>query len=117
MADLYAEAYGEAVTVDRERVGITWALFPHLFGNFYVYQYATGISAANALAEVVLQEGPSAAERYVRFLSAGDALFPIEALKVAGIDMNSPEPVERAFGVLTRMIDRLDQIVGEGPLA
>ena len=116
MADLYAEAYGDAVTVDRERVGITWALFPHLFGNFYVYQYATGISAANALAEVVLQEGPSAAERYVRFLSTGDALFPIEALKVAGIDMNSPEPVERAFGVLTRMIDRLDQIVGEGPL-
>lgn len=117
MADLYAEAYGDAVTVDRERVGITWALFPHLFGNFYVFQYATGISAANALAEGVLQEGPAAAERYVKFLSAGDAVFPIEALKIAGIDMNSPEPVERAFGVLTRMIDRLDQIVGEGPLA
>ncbi|MDQ3931006.1 MAG: oligoendopeptidase F, partial [Chloroflexota bacterium] len=54
MADLYAEAYGDAVTVVRDRVGITWALFPHLFGNFYVYQYATGISAANALAEGVL---------------------------------------------------------------
>ncbi|MDQ5823838.1 MAG: oligoendopeptidase F [Chloroflexota bacterium] len=117
MADLYAEAYGDAVTVDRDRVGITWALFPHLFGNFYVYQYATGISAANALAEGVLQEGPSAAERYVKFLSTGDAAFPIEALKIAGIDMNSPEPVEKAFGVLTRIIDRLDQIVGEGPLA
>jgi oligoendopeptidase F len=117
MSDLYAEAYGDAVTVDRARVGITWALFPHLFGNFYVYQYATGISAANALAEGVLQEGPTAAERYVKFLSAGDAVFPIEALKIAGIDMNSPEPVERAFAVLTRMIDRLDQIVGEGPLA
>ncbi|MEA2572865.1 MAG: oligoendopeptidase [Chloroflexia bacterium] len=117
MADLYAEAYGEAVTVDRDRVGITWALFPHMFGNFYVFQYATGISAANALAEGVLQEGPSAAERYVKFLSSGDAVFPIEALKIAGIDMNSPEPVEKAFGVLTRIIDRLDQIVGEGPLA
>ncbi|HEX8230885.1 MAG TPA: oligoendopeptidase F [Chloroflexia bacterium] len=117
MADLYAEAYGDAVTVDRDRVGITWALFPHLFGNFYVYQYATGISAANALAEGVLQEGPGAAERYVQFLSTGDAAFPIEALKIAGIDMNSPEPVEKAFAVLTRIIDRLDQIVGEGPLA
>jgi len=116
MADLYTEAYGSSVEVDRDRVGITWAEFPHLFGNFYVFQYTTGISAANALADGVLRDGKPSAERYLSFLKAADAVYPIEALKLAGIDMNTPEPVERAFAVLTRMIDRLDELVGEGPL-
>ncbi len=116
LTELFREAYGPDVALDEPRVGITWAQFPHMFGNFYVFQYATGISAANALADGVLQEGPAAAARYIDFLGAGDALFPIEALKLAGIDMTSSDPVERAFGVLSRMIDRLDQIVGEGPL-
>ncbi|MEO8285752.1 MAG: oligoendopeptidase F [Chloroflexota bacterium] len=116
MADLYTEAYGPSVEVDRDRVGITWAEFPHMFGNFYVFQYTTGISAANALADGVLRDGKDAAERYLSFLRAGDAVYPIDALKMAGIDMNTPEPVERAFAVLTRMIDRLDQLVGNGPL-
>lgn len=117
LTELFREAYGPDVELDEDRVGITWAQFPHMFGNFYVFQYSTGISAANALADGVLQEGETAARRYIDFLSAGDALFSIEALKLAGIDMTSPDPVERAFGVLSRMIDRLDQIVGEGPLA
>lgn len=117
LTELFREAYGPDVELDEDRVGITWAQFPHMFGDFYVFQYATGISAANALADCVLQEGETAAKRYRDFLSAGDALFPIEALKLAGIDMTSSEPVESAFGVLSRMIDRLDQIVGEGPLA
>ncbi len=116
MADLYAEAYGPSVEVDRDRVGITWAEFPHMFGNFYVFQYTTGISAANALADNVLKEGEPAAQRYLNFLKAADSVYPIEALKMAGIDMNTPEPVERAFAVLTRMIDRLDELVGDGPL-
>jgi oligoendopeptidase F len=117
MADLYTEAYGPSVEVDRDRVGITWAEFPHMFGNFYVFQYTTGISAANALAEGVLREGEPAARRYLNFLKAADSVYPIDALKMAGIDMNTPEPVERAFAVLSRMIDRLDELVGEGPLA
>jgi oligoendopeptidase F len=116
MADLFREAYGPGVTVDEDRVGITWAQFPHLYGNFYVFQYASGISAANALADGVLREGAPAATRYLDFLKAGDALYPIDALKLAGIDMRSPEPVERAFGVLERMINRLDALVGDRPL-
>jgi oligoendopeptidase F len=117
MADLYTEAYGPSVEVDRDRVGITWAEFPHMFGNFYVFQYTTGISAANALADGVLREGEPAAQRYLNFLKAADSVYPIDALKIAGVDMNTPEPVDRAFAVLTRMIDRLDDLVGEGPLA
>jgi oligoendopeptidase F len=116
MADLYTEAYGPSVEVDRDRVGITWAEFPHMFGNFYVFQYTTGISAANALADGVLREGEPAAQRYLSFLKAADSVYPIDALKMAGIDMKTPEPVEKAFAVLTRMIDRLDELVGEGPL-
>jgi oligoendopeptidase F len=117
MADLYAEAYGPAVEVDRPRVGITWAEFPHLFANFYVFQYTTGISAANALADMVVKEGKPAADRYLSFLRAGDSLYPMDALKLAGIDMSTPEPVERAFGILNRMVDRLDKLVGQGPVS
>lgn len=116
MSDLFREAYGPSVEVDEERFGITWAQFPHLFGNFYVFQYNTGISAANALADIVLKEGEPAARRYLDFLKAGDAEYPIDALRLAGIDMTTPEPIERAFSILTRMIDRLDELVGEGPL-
>jgi oligoendopeptidase F len=116
LVELFREAYGPDVEIDEARVGITWAQFTHLFANFYVYQYATGISAANALAAAVRTEGEPAAKRYLNFLKAGDSVFPIEALKLGGIDMSSPEPVERAFGVLTELVDRLDQLIGAGPL-
>lgn len=116
LVSLYREGFGDEVVMDEPRVGITWAQFPHLFGNFYVWQYATGISAANALAAGVVSEGASAAERYIQFLKAGDALYPIDALKLAGVDMTTPEPVERAFSVLEGLIDRLDKIAGDGPL-
>jgi len=117
MVGLLREGYGPEVEIDEARAGILWAQFTHLFSNFYVYQYATGISAANALADGVLREGAPAAQRYLDFLKAGNSMFSIDALKVAGIDMTSREPVERAFGVLEGLVDRLDQLVGAGPLA
>ncbi len=116
LTELFREAYGPSVTIDEARVGITWAQFPHLFGNFYVFQYATGISAANALADGILKGNQGSAESYLNFLKSGDSLYPLEALKLAGIDMSTPEPVKRAFGVMTGMIDRLDELVGEGPI-
>ena len=100
------------VEIDEMRLGITWAQFGHLYSPFYVYQYATGIAAANALAEDVRTEGQPAAERYLSFLKAGGSLYPLDALKLAGIDMTSPAPIQRAFGVLSRMVDRLEEIVG-----
>jgi oligoendopeptidase F len=113
MVDLFREGYGGEVEIDEERIGITWAQFPnHLYSNFYVYQYATGISGAHALAEGILQGEPEAAERYLSFLRAGGSLFPLDALRLAGVDMTSTEPVERAFGVLSRMIDQLEQLIG-----
>ena len=111
LAGFFREGYGGQVEIDEARLGITWAEFRHLYAPFYVYQYATGISAANALAEDVRTEGAPAAERYLSFLKAGGSLYPLDALKLAGIDMTSPEPIQRAFGVLSKMVDRLAEIV------
>jgi oligoendopeptidase F len=111
MADLYTEAYGDAVEIDRERMGITWATFPHLYANFYVFQYATGISAAAWLAQQVRQEGEPAARRYIDFLKTGGAEYPVEALRKTGIDMSQPEPVQAAFDMLAGYVQRLEDLV------
>ena len=112
MADLFAEGYGGEVQLERERVGITWGQFStHLYSNFYVYQYATGISAAHALAVEVLAGAPDAAERYLAFLKAGGSLYPLDALKLAGVDMTTPEPVEQTFAVFAQLVDRLERLI------
>jgi oligoendopeptidase F len=111
MTELFREGYGPEVEIDEPRVGITWAQFStHMYLNFYVYQYATGISAANALARRVLDGGAEAAEDYKNFLKAGGSLYPLDALKLAGVDMTSPEPVEKAFDVLESYVDRLEKL-------
>jgi oligoendopeptidase F len=110
MADLYAEGYGDEMTLDRERDGITWTTFGHLYANYYVYQYATGISAAHALSERILAGEEGAAERYVEFLSKGSSVYPLEALAHAGVDMTSPEAVETTFAVLDRYVDKLEEL-------
>jgi oligoendopeptidase F len=113
MADLFQEGYGDEVQVDRTRVGSTWCQFStHLYSNFYVYQYATGIAAANALAADILAGQTSAAENYLAFLKAGGSLYPLDALKLAGVDMTTPAPVERAFAVLASYVDRLETLLG-----
>lgn len=117
MTDLFAEAYGGEVEVDPDRVGITWAEFPtHLYMNFYVYQYATGISGAHALAERVLSGVSGAEEDYLSFLKAGGSRYPLDTLRLAGVDLASPEPVERAFGVLAGMVDRLERLLAGRPV-
>lgn len=118
LADLFIEAYGDTVVVseeDRPRVGITWAQFGHLHMNYYVYQYATGISAAAALAKQVLDGGESVVRRYRNFLSRSGDGYPIDILKEAGVDMSSPAPVEDAFAILAGYVDRLEQRANEQP--
>lgn len=110
MADLLEEGYGTELVADRERSGIMWATFGHLFANYYVYQYATGIAAAHALADKVLSGEADAAENYVKFLSAGSSLYPLDALKLAGVDMTTPEAVEKAFATLASYVDKLDEL-------
>jgi oligoendopeptidase F len=112
MADLFAEGYGDDLAMDRARVGSTWAQFStHLYANFYVYQYATGISGANALAQGVLNGDAGAVERYLEFLRAGGSHYPLDALRRAGVDLSTPEPVEAAFAVLADYVDRLETLL------
>ncbi len=111
MAELYAEGYGSEVTIDRGRDGITWATFGHLYANFYVFQYATGISAANALSQRVLTGGASAAADYLGFLKAGSSRYPLDVLKSAGVDLTTPQPIEQAFAVLSSLVDRLEALI------
>lgn len=116
MADLLADAYGDEVATDRSRAGILWAQFStHLYRNFYPYQYATGIAGATALAESVLAGGPEAAERYLAFLRAGGSVYPLDALRMAGVDLTTREPVDRAFAVLGRYVDRLEELLAQEP--
>ncbi|MDR7545550.1 MAG: oligoendopeptidase F [Armatimonadota bacterium] len=112
MADLFREGYGSEVTIDDDRLGITWAAFhTHLYTSFYVYQYATGLSGAHALARAVLDGAPGAAERYLAFLQAGGSTYPLDALRRAGVDLTSPEPVEQTFEVFAGMVDRLERLL------
>ena len=117
MLDLFREGYGGEVEVageDGARVGVTWAQFSHLYAPFYVHQYASGISAATALAGGVLSGDEGARDNYLAFLRAGDSLPQLDALKLAGVDLTTPEPMRRAFAQVGRLVDRLEALTTDG---
>ncbi|MGC9395618.1 MAG: oligoendopeptidase F [Anaerolineae bacterium] len=111
MADLFSEGYGGEMHVDRDRVGITWATFGHLYVDYYVYQYATGLSGANALAQRVLSGGQPAVEDYLGFLKTGSSRYPLDVLARAGVDLTTPDAVEVTFGVLASLVDKLEALI------
>ena len=112
MADFFKEGYGSDVDIDHDRIGITWAQFSHMYRNFYVYQYTTGISGAHALTKPILAGDSAAAERYYGFLKSGGSRYPIDNLKQAGVDLTAPEPVESAFTYLAGLVDKLEALLG-----
>lgn len=89
-------------------VAIEWARIPHFYYNFYVYQYATGLSAALALSKQILSEGRPAVERYLRFLSSGSSQSPIDLLREAGVDMTTPEPIQQALDTFDQLLTQLE---------
>jgi oligoendopeptidase F len=95
--ELYALYYGPEFAVD-ECLQYEWARIPHFYNSFYVYQYATGISAAIALAHGILTEKAGALEAYLTFLRSGGADYPIALLQKAGVDMSAPDPIIAAVG-------------------
>jgi oligoendopeptidase F len=111
MADYFAEGYGQEMEFDPERTGMTWATFPHLFEGYYVFQYATGISGAHALANRILSGQPGAVEDYLSFLKAGASDYPLEILKQAGVDLSTRTPVQETFQILASYVDRLEELV------
>lgn len=100
---LVKKYHGPAVEVD-EVIAMEWSRIPHFYTPFYVYQYATGYSAAIALSERILSGDASAVEDYIRFLSGGSSTDPIDLLKIAGVDMSSQKPIEEALNLFNSLI-------------
>lgn len=117
-ADMLCEAYrglnekyyGKDVVID-DKIAIEWARIPHFYYNYYVFQYATGYSAAVALSNRILTEGEPAVKDYLQFLSGGRSADPISLLKIAGIDMSTSEPVEEALKKLGDLLDEFESLV------
>jgi oligoendopeptidase F len=107
--DLKTEFYEPAVVDDR--IAREWMRIPHFYRAYYVFQYSTGISAAVALAQGVLEEGEPAAQRYIEFLQRGSREYPLDLLRHAGIDMSSPEPVQRALDEYDEHLDEMASLI------
>jgi oligoendopeptidase F len=114
MRGFFAEGYGETMKDDPARTGITWAQFLHLFDPFYTFQYAIGISAADALTAKILAGEEGMTERFMEFISAGGSLYTMDLFELAGVDMSTPAPVEASFKELARLVDQLEALGGQG---
>ena len=108
--ELMTEGFGQEMEFDPQRLGIQWATFPHLYADYYVFQYATGISGANALANRILSGHQGAVDDYLSFLKSGGSMYPIDALRLAGVDLATPEAVEETYKVLAGLVDRLEEL-------
>ncbi len=106
---LNREYYGEDMVLD-EQIALEWARIPHFYYDFYVYQYATGFSAAIALSQRILREGAPAVEAYLSFLSGGSSMDPVALLRSAGVDMSKPAPVESALRQFGALVDELEAL-------
>ncbi len=109
---LNEDYYGAEVTIDNQ-VDMEWARVPHFYRAFYVYKYATGFSAANALAQSILSGSADARERYLAFLSSGGSDYPLNLLKRAGVDMTSRKPIAEALGLFDTLLDEMEALVGQ----
>jgi oligoendopeptidase F len=108
--DLNVAYFGEDIVVDPE-IDMEWARIPHFYNAFYVYQYATGYSAAIALSRRILHEGEEAVKDYINFLSSGSSNYPIELLKAAGVDMSTKEPVNQALKLFEELLDQMEALI------
>ena len=114
MCELYRKLnllyYGEDIVIDHE-LDMEWARIPHFYYNYYVYQYATGFSAAIALSQRILKEGAPAVRDYIGFLSGGCSRDPISLLRGAGVDMTSTKPVTDALKLFGELIDEMEELM------
>lgn len=109
--DLNKKYFGEGIVIDEE-IGLEWSRIPHFYYDYYVYQYATGYSAATALSKQIVEEGAPAVERYIGFLKSGSSDYPIEVLKKAGVDMTSSKPIEEACKVFEEKLTEMEKLLG-----
>ena len=109
--ELNKKYFGEEDIFIDEEIGLEWSRIPHFYYNYYVYQYATGFSAATALSKQILQEGQPAVDRYIEFLKSGSSDYPIEVLKKAGVDMTSSKPIEDACKVFEEKLNEMESLL------
>lgn len=107
---LNTDYFGPAMGKD-EYIKYEWSRIPHFYRGFYVYQYATGYSAATAISSKILNEGVEARDNYIEFLKSGSSNYPVELLKIAGVDMASPEPVKMAMETFKSLVDELEKLM------
>ncbi len=107
--ELNIKYYGDVVEFD-DLIGIEWARIPHFYRSFYVYQYATGISAAMSLARQIIAQGKPAVERYLKFLASGSSDYSIDLLKGAGVDLTTPAPIQEAFDSFAEYLDQFEAL-------
>ncbi len=107
--ELNSRYYGPEVLYD-PRIATEWMRIPHFYNAFYVYQYATGISAATALSRQIIREGESARQRYRHFLTTGASDYPTNLLSGAGVDMTTPQPVQQAIDYFSELLDEMEQL-------
>lgn len=110
--DLNKQYFGPEMVSDEE-IALEWARIPHFYNPFYVYQYATGISAAIALSRKIMKEGAKGVEDYMKFLTGGGSKDPIELLKLAGVDMNEKKPIEEALELFRELLDQMEALTAE----
>ena len=109
--ELNKRYFGDEIVIDEE-ISYEWARIPHFYYNYYVYQYATGISASAALSQQIMEEGEPAVRRYIdNFLKAGSSDYPIEVLKAAGVDMTTKEPVLKALDQFEAVLDEMESLL------
>jgi len=113
LGELYLELnkkyHGPEVEMD-DNICAEWARIPHFYSAFYVYKYATGFSAATAIKQSILEEGQPAVDRYLDFLKSGSSDYPINLLKKAGVDLTTPEPVEKALTYFSKLLDEFEKL-------
>ena len=107
---LNSDYFGPAMGKD-EYIKYEWSRIPHFYRGFYVYQYATGYSAATAISSKILNEGEAARDNYIEFLKSGSSNYPVELLKIAGVDMASPEPVKMAMETFKNLVDEFEKLM------
>lgn len=110
--ELQKQYFGDEIIIDDE-IRYEWSRIPHFYYNFYVFQYATGFSAAIALSQKILAEGKPAVDQYLNFLSGGCSKDPVSLLKDAGVDMNTAQPVNDALDLFGQLIDEMEELLAD----
>ncbi|MGN0383059.1 MAG: oligoendopeptidase F [Eubacterium sp.] len=108
--NLNVEYFGKDMVVDKE-ISMEWARIPHFYNPFYVYQYATGMSAAIALSKNIMENGEEGVKDYMKFLTGGGSKDPIDLLKLAGVDMTSPKPIQQALDLFGELLDEMEKLI------